>query len=442
MRNGVKFSAPRLHSLVMNSMQFLFTFSAQIPFADGEFPEISGLSKPLPDLLKMDPPKYLRLYLDMASDLLKWPVSGSSFQVQSRVDILDMLKKCYHLYKDLEHDVQRQKGGSGSGSNKKRNSALPHSLSVLASEVACIFLALFVEASFAYLQESNVRSCVPFNIAIISSSIDQSDLPQKETLSELLQLLQSLWSLRLRFRTQEKKSKSRSSFRKAKSLLEDTYVSLHPQSGVSGLQFSCLLEFVIRLHLTLANANDENAEYEEIFANSALITGAYDEEKVKLLQCLLSVFKLHLKPPTQAKQLAVDRLRLIHRLSELDVEDDTKDQSWLKVSNSAVVLSLASPRETVEVCLLAIEQWLIEMAKTLSSVDAASFALVLHQNPIWTHLPNLKCEGFQETISFLKSNWSIAKKQFVNWLKSGYIRSPSLLSQLVRIEVNAEVPQR
>lgn len=106
-------------------------------------PEIFGLSGPLPELLKMEPAKYLRLFLDMASDLLKWPVTGPSFQVQHHSDIFDMLRRCYHIYKDLEHEVQRQKGGSsgGVGSNsKKRTSTSAHNLSTVANHTSAVSL--------------------------------------------------------------------------------------------------------------------------------------------------------------------------------------------------------------------------------------------------------------------------------------------------------------
>ncbi|EUB64032.1 Serine-protein kinase ATM [Echinococcus granulosus] len=399
MRNGIKISSSQLQTLVVKSFQFLFTFAAQIPFAADGCPEIFGLSGPLPELLKMEPAKYLRLFLDMASDLLKWPVTGPSFQVQPHSDIFDMLRRCYHIYKDLEHDVQRQKGGSGggSGNNKKRTSASVHNFSTVASQVVCMFWALFIEKGMACLKEFSLRTCVPFCIAAVAPSIDEFDLPVDEPLSESLHLLHSLWSLRLRFKAQEKKSKSRSS-RKATSVLEGVYSSLQPQSGVSDLKFSCLLEFFVRVDLTLASLNDTNADFEEVFANLALLSGAYSEEQSRVLQCLLSVTKLRLKPPTQVKQLVADRLRLIYRVIELKLDDDTDSRPWTKLSNQTIVISVASSRDTAEACLAYVERWLVEAVKAQSSVDAACLAFVLHQNPFWARLPNFKCVHQEEWV--------------------------------------------
>lgn len=399
-------------------------------------PEIFGLSGPLPELLKMEPAKYLRLFLDMASDLLKWPVTGPSFQVQHHSDIFDMLRRCYHIYKDLEHEVQRQKGGSsgGVGSNsKKRTSTSAHNLSTVANQVVCMFWSLFVEEGIAYLKEFSLRTYVPFCIAAAALSIDGCDLPANEPLSESLHLLQSLWSLRLRFKAQEKKSRSRSS-RKAKSVLEDVYYSLQPQSGVSDIKFSCLLEFFVRVNLTLASLSDVNADFEEVFENPALLSGAYSEDQFRVLQCLLGVTKLRLKPSTQAKQLAADRLRLVYRVIELKLDDDTDSQPWTKLSNQTIVISVASSRDTAEVCIASVEQWLVEAIKTRFSVDAACLAFVLHQNPFWTRLPNFKCAHLEEVISCLKSNWSTAREFFAGWLTDGFIQSPSSLSHLVKME--------
>ncbi|CDS37595.1 serine protein kinase ATM [Echinococcus multilocularis] len=435
MRNGIKISSSQIQTLVVKSFQFLFTFAAQIPFAADGCPEIFGLSGPLPELLKMEPAKYLRLFLDMASDLLKWPVTGPSFQVQSHSDIFDMLRRCYHIYKDLEHDVQRQKGGSGGGSsnNKKRTSASAHNFSIVASQVVCMFWALFIEKGITCLREFSLQTCVPFCIAAVAPSVDECDLPVDEPLSESLHLLHSLWSLRLRFKAQEKKSKSRSS-RKAKSVLEGVYSSLQPQSGVSDLNFSCLLEFFVRVNLTLASLNDANADFEEVFANLALLSGAYSEEQSRVLQCLLSVTKLRLKPPTQVKQLVADRLRLIYRVIELKLDDDTDSRPWTKLSNQTIVISVASSRDTAEACLAYVERWLVEAVKAQSSVDAACLAFVLHQNPFWARLPNFKCVYQEEVISCLKSSWSTARRFFVGWLTDGFIRSPGSLSQLVQVE--------
>ncbi|KAL5970596.1 Serine-protein kinase ATM [Taenia solium] len=387
-RNGTKVSSSQLHTLVIKSFQFLFTFAAQVPFAADGCPEIFGLSGPLPELLKMEPAKYLRLFLDMASDLLKWPVTGPSFQVQHHSDIFDMLRRCYHIYKDLEHEVQRQKGGSsgsGGSNSKKRTSTSAHNLSTVANQVACMFWSLFVEKGIAYLKEFSLRTYVPFCIAAVVLSIDGCDLPTNEPFSESLHLLQSLWSLRLRFKAQEKKVKSRSS-RKAKSLLEDVYYSLQPQSGVSDIKFSCLLEFFVRVNLTLASLNDVNSDFEEVFENPALLSGAYSEEQFRELHCLLGVTRLRLKPPTQAKQLAADRLRLVYRVVELKLDDDMGDQPWTKLSSQTIVISVASARDTAEVCMASVEQWLAEAIKTRSSVRLSQVINALKTSPVRSYL--------------------------------------------------------
>ncbi|VDM30897.1 unnamed protein product [Hydatigera taeniaeformis] len=401
-RNGIKISSSQLHTLVVKSFQFLLTFAAQVPFAANSCPEIFGLSGPLPELLRMEPAKYLRLFLDMASDLLKWPVTGPSFQIQHHSDIFDMLRTCYHIYKDLEHEVQRQKGGSGSGgggggsggagvnNSKKRTSATAHSLFTVANQFVCIFWSLFVEKGIACLREFSLRTCVPFCTTTAALSIDGCDLPMDEQLSESLHFLQSLWSLRLRFKAQEKKSRSKSS-RKVKSVLEDAFSSLQPQGGASDPKFSCLLELLVRVNLILAGLNDVNADFEEVFENSALLIGAYSEDQFRALQCLLSATKLCLKPPTQAKQLAADRLRLVHRVLELKLNDTEESRSWTKLSNQTIVISIATSRHAAEACMACVERWLVGAITARSSVDAACLAFVLHQNPFWARLSDFTC---------------------------------------------------
>ncbi|KAM7542492.1 hypothetical protein Aperf_G00000017064 [Anoplocephala perfoliata] len=432
MRNAVKINIPLLHTLVTNSLQFIFTFVVHVPLSTDGHPKISGLFDVLPDLLQMDPIKLLRLYLDMASDLLKWTVKGS-FQMQTRSDILETLKKTYHSYRELDHDFHI---GGVSASLKKRNHNI---LSATGNQVASMFWALFIETSLEYLKECRLRACVPFNISAVTLlPLDQSSVASEDALAELLQMFQSLIPLRQRFKAQEKKSKSRQVSRKGNLKLEDMFAAFKPQSNIESDEFSCLLEFISRLGLTFSSLNED---CEETFTNSVFISSCFDEEQSRIIQCLLSIMRLHLKPPKKAKDIAFERQRLVHRMNELEVTEDSANHTWSKLSNQVVTISLLNADDAMEVCLAAVEQWLVEAVEA-DNIEAACLVVVLHQNPLWTRIQDLKCEHTTDVITFLKSNWSKARILFSEWLKAGFIHCPSLLSLIVKLEISSNAEEK
>uniref|UniRef100_A0A5K3EEZ2 Non-specific serine/threonine protein kinase n=1 Tax=Mesocestoides corti TaxID=53468 RepID=A0A5K3EEZ2_MESCO len=435
-RGTIKFSSTQLQSLVINAFQFLLTFAAQIPFTDDGFPEISGASTPLPELLKLDPSKYLRLFLDMAADLLKWPISGPSFQVQPRSDILEMLQKCHRVYKDLEHDFQRQKASSGS-INKKRSSSTTQKLSSAASQIVCTLWALFVEVGVAFTKESKALARIPFDISTLTS-LDKCNLPNDDALSEPLLMLQSLWSLRTLYRTQNKSPVCKPPSHQSESILESLDASLQPQDGAHGLKSGSLLEFVVRINLTMACLIDSSFDFtwhEGIFSNSNLLSRAYSQEQLLMIQCLLDVVKLHHEALTHSKPLASERSRFLLRVLDIRIDEATNLNNWTKFSNRVIGLSTTSFVATFEVCLAVLEQWLIENVKqNTHSITIACIAFVLHQNPLWMSLPKSKNRPVDDVISCLFSNWRTARRLFTEWLKSGFICDPNLLTQLVRME--------
>uniref|UniRef100_A0A5K3EEZ5 Non-specific serine/threonine protein kinase n=2 Tax=Mesocestoides corti TaxID=53468 RepID=A0A5K3EEZ5_MESCO len=443
-RGTIKFSSTQLQSLVINAFQFLLTFAAQIPFTDDGFPEISGASTPLPELLKLDPSKYLRLFLDMAADLLKWPISGPSFQVQPRSDILEMLQKCHRVYKDLEHDFQRQKASSGS-INKKRSSSTTQKLSSAASQIVCTLWALFVEVGVAFTKESKALARIPFDISTLTS-LDKCNLPNDDALSEPLLMLQSLWSLRTLYRTQNKSPVCKPPSHQSESILESLDASLQPQDGAHGLKSGSLLEFVVRINLTMACLIDSSFDFtwhEGIFSNSNLLSRAYSQEQLLMIQCLLDVVKLHHEALTHSKPLASERSRFLLRVLDIRIDEATNLNNWTKFSNRVIGLSTTSFVATFEVCLAVLEQWLIENVKqNTHSITIACIAFVLHQNPLWMSLPKSKNRPVDDVISCLFSNWRTARRLFTEWLKSGFICDPNLLTQLVRMENSSKKVER
>lgn len=413
-----------------NSLQFIFTFGVHVPFFTDGHPKISGLSDALPELLQMDLVKLLRLYLDMASDLLKWTIKGS-YQTQARSDIFDTLKKTYYSYRELDHEFNI--GGVGS-SLKKRNQNI---LSATGNQVASMFWALFIETSLEYLKECRLRACVPFNVSPVALvPLDQSGVSSEDALAELLQMLQSLISLRQRFKAQEKKSKSRPANRKGKSTLEDAFAAFKPQSNIESDEISCLLEFISHLGLTFSILNED---CELTFTNSTFISSCFDEEQTKIIQCLLTVIRLYLKPPKKAKDIALERQRLVHRMNELEVAGDSANHTWSKLSNQVFTVSLLNPDDAMEICLAVVERWLIE---AVDNIEAACLVVVLHQNSLWTRIPDLKCDHTKEVITFLKSNWSKARILICEWLKAGFIHCSSLLSLIVKLEVSSSIEER
>ncbi|VDO10438.1 unnamed protein product [Rodentolepis nana] len=421
MRNNLKLGIHFLHNVVTNSLQFIFTFAVHCPFVSEGYPTISGLNDDIPELLKEDPVTLLRIYLDMASDLLRWSVKAS-FKVLSKSEIFDALKRAYHDYKERNH-------GSVGANVKKRNQNI---LSATASQIGAIFWALFIETSLEYFTELRERACIPFNISTVASVVSETaDPPSNETLTGLLEGLQSLMSLRQKFKTQNK-SKFRPPLAQGKErlTLDDALSALKPQGVIESDQFTCLLEFISCLGLTMGSL-DEICE--DVFANSSLISEVFDEEQTKVIQCLLSLTKLHLKSPKKAKDVAAERFRLVLRLNELEVSEDSTNHTWSKLSNWVFLLSIVNPIDTMEICLAAIEQWLADSKNTL---EAACLIIVLHQNPLWTRIPELSCEHTAEFMNSLQSDWSKARTLLSGWLKAGFIQCPSVLTQIVQMEMS------
>nr|CDS25654.1 hypothetical protein HmN_000609200 [Hymenolepis microstoma] len=419
MRNNLKLGIHFLNNLVTNSLQFIFSFAVHIPFISKGYPKISGLNDDVPELLKNDPITLLRIYLDMASDLLRWSVKGS-FQVLSRSEIFDTLKRAYHDYKELNH-------GSVGTNAKKRNQNI---LSAAGNQIASIFWSLFIETSLEYFTECREKVCIPFNISTVASVASETlDPTSNETLTGLLEGLQSLMSLRQKFKT-HKKSKFRSpALGKEKLTLDDTLSALKPQGVIESGQFTCLLEFISCLGLTTGSLSEI---CEDVFANSDLISGVFNEEQTKIIQCLLNLTKLHLKPPKKAKDVAVERFRLILRLNELEVAEDSTNHTWNKLSNWVFLISLINPIDSLEICMAAIEQWL---ADSKNVIEAACLIMVLHQNPLWTRIPELSCEHTTEIMNSLQSDWSKARTLLSDWLKAGFIQCPGVLTQIVQMEM-------
>lgn len=420
MRSNLKLGIHFLHNLVTNSLQFIFTFVVHVPFISEGYPKVSGLTNDIPRLLKMSPIILLRTYLDMASDLLRWSVKAS-FQTFSRSEIFDILKRVYHDYKELTH-------GSVGANAKKRNQNI---LSATGNQVASMFWALFIETSLEYFEECRKRACIPFNISTVASVVSETvDSTSDETLTDLLEGLQSLISLKQKFKTQKKSKFRPPAMGKEKLSLEDTLSAFKPQGTIESEQFTCLLEFISCLGLTMGSLNEI---CEDVFENSALIQGVFNEEQSKIIQCLLNLTKLHLKPPKKAKDVAVERFRLVLRLNELEVmEEGSTDDTWSKLSNWVFLISTINSIDSVEICMAAMEQWL---ADSKNKIEAACLVMVLHQNPLWTRIPELSCEHTMETLHSLQSNWSKARTLFSDWLKAGFIQCPTVLTQIVQLEV-------
>lgn len=398
-----------MQTVVFNSLQFIFAFASEMPFRT---PEISGPPCSLPGLLKLCPVNYFRTFLDMASDLLNWPVKGPSFQVQPRLDILELLRNSFHIYKDLEHDAIRS-------SSKKRTSAVNHKLSAVASQAICIYWSLFIEVAVDYLIELKSSQRCPFKASAIGFVSEQSpDLPLDVNMQDLFSVLQSLSSLRARYIPEAAPKMSKS----ATSTLSSLEASLRAQSSE---KYSGLLELIIGLHLSLSGCIGTISNSEEVFSRPSLAE-FYTLDQVKFLRSLYIV--------TNTSQQN-GRPRILDCIAELSIGPDIiAPQAWKMLSNGVVSLDISTSVDVLGISIAAVET---RLAAGPQSTDIAALVYVMHQNPIWLQLTNSNAAHLGPVISALRSDWSYARGLLLPWLTSGFIADPNFVAQIVRLETQS-----
>uniref|UniRef100_A0A0X3P6Q9 Uncharacterized protein n=1 Tax=Schistocephalus solidus TaxID=70667 RepID=A0A0X3P6Q9_SCHSO len=495
MRNTIKLAGPQLQTLVINSFQFLLTFAAHILFASTAepFPAVSGLQKPLPCLLQQEPRRYLRLYLDMACALLKWPVV-ESFQGQSHEDLMESLLECIRVYEnaDLEgrenqHQKSRkryQRGATAAASSSLK--PIPVSPYAAANEAACIFWSLLIEVGLKYAQscDNNLLPLSPSNILPVGMKT-QADLTVD---NDCLLFLHKLFSLQQVFEGHSdiERKKRRGSVggghKSSGSILQVMHASLRPQDlavfyvGASSLpKFmfeSCLLERFIRLHLSLAGLFDSLTGdqcfrwADEVVGVATVLSKAtdgtqsifsllvlpYPRADLLRLHCLIKALRARY---TQSQNRIAEQVACFQRLLSLlevlppsvgNTATSASPESLTKIDNceGLVHLQLSSNLQLLQILEVILKLWLyskLRETRQLSekqSVDIALLIMILHQNTAWSKLlMKINSDMLQDFMKVIKEDWVTIRLRILAWIKSGFIVDVSLLTHLVHIESEA-----
>ncbi|KAF7245082.1 hypothetical protein EG68_09390 [Paragonimus skrjabini miyazakii] len=443
----VKFNRKLLEKIAVNALSFLFNYLSFVP----RDPPILGTEKTIQEQCKVHPIDYVVSCMRMIGDLFQWPHT-----ITTRINVSDALEPRYIVLpkKDLlntfedclselhKHPMAIQPPTKRRSSMRKSEDHYAH-LKAVMYQCACLFLYIFNDAAFEYLNQQ--RSCLflgfgedflshyPVNLCTIFSMRPSNFVSAPADNNESLPFLLS------RLLRHRKYSVSRCKYSFGHKELDSLISKLGPQLPSRDVS----LERIIYIDLMFLGLVDPQS----FLPFGTEMSGTdfpciYPHNDRDFLRWLSSAY------PTNI-------------FASFDGVDTHQRRCWF-VQNFPTIADVAPKKSALPVCLgsecwmipftqnsvhhfgcRVISHWLshlLEQRTNSVNVDATCLLAVLGQMDSLTDFDSEFSKDhplpYGKVISNLQQNWSMARVKFIEWFTSypKLFVDASLLNQIARLE--------